>query len=607
WDPQHPERNLPAKRFVELAAHVERAIVGESARWGDQHGESPFTLDDSWKPVRDRVLRDFLPRRSGVLLDQLRAAGLYPNVAAPRFNQHGGEISSGFELSVIATEGRAYYTLDGSDPRAAGGGVSGSAVDAGLAVTGDFVVDGADARVLVPQNGNDGASWTGWAFDDSSWTAGRTGVGYEQSSGYEDFFRTDVEDELHDQNTSVYIRIPFDVESTAMSTLTLSMRYDDGFVAYINGQRVASRNAPETLAWNSAASQNASDSGAVVFQSIDISSSVSALRVGQNVLALHGLNVSAGSSDFLCSAELRGATSSEHSTILSESSLVKARALHNSEWSALHEAQFIVGGPSKLRVSEIMYNPPRPILGEIDADEFEFLELENTGTETIRFDGVRIEGGIDFDFADSAVTELGPGQLLVIVRNLERFRSRYPNDQIVVAGEYRNRLGNGGDLVRIVGPLGDVLEFDYEDVWHPATDGEGRALVAVDTSDDPSGASDAAYWRESLALLGSPGFPDSDSPFGRVLPGDANSDGEVDLSDPIRLLVVLFQGGVSLPCGDDPNAPGNIVVFDANGDGAGDVSDVVHLLAFLFQDGPEPSLGTECQVVEDCEERCLSF
>ena len=38
-----------------------------------------------------------------------------------------------------------------------------------------------------------------------------------------------------------------------LTLLTLSLRYDDGFVAYLNGTEVFRRNAPATLAWNSSA------------------------------------------------------------------------------------------------------------------------------------------------------------------------------------------------------------------------------------------------------------------------------------------------------------------------------------------------------------------
>ena len=38
-------------------------------------------------------------------------------------------------------------------------------------------------------------------------------------------------------NTSAYIRIPFDVaDPTGLIGLTLDMKYDDGFIAYLNGQ-----------------------------------------------------------------------------------------------------------------------------------------------------------------------------------------------------------------------------------------------------------------------------------------------------------------------------------------------------------------------------------
>ena len=89
-----------AGRYASIADRVERSIVGESARWGDvAFGErtksenwffiSPFrditiTLDDHWRPERDRLLREFYPERSKEMLQQLCAAGLYPPVSSPR-------------------------------------------------------------------------------------------------------------------------------------------------------------------------------------------------------------------------------------------------------------------------------------------------------------------------------------------------------------------------------------------------------------------------------------------------------------------------------------------------------------------------------------------
>jgi hypothetical protein len=50
------------------------------------------------------------------------------------------------------------------------------------------------------------------------------------------------------------VRIPFTVADAAqLQSLTLKAKYDDGFVAYINGVEVARRNAPAAPSWNSTA------------------------------------------------------------------------------------------------------------------------------------------------------------------------------------------------------------------------------------------------------------------------------------------------------------------------------------------------------------------
>ena len=117
WDPAHPERNRPAARFAALANAIDSALVAETARWGDQHAAVPYTRDEHWRVERDRVFSSWMPVRSSNVLQQFRAAGLYPNVVAPQFNQHGGEMPPGFQLVVTAPAGSIYYTVNGGDPR----------------------------------------------------------------------------------------------------------------------------------------------------------------------------------------------------------------------------------------------------------------------------------------------------------------------------------------------------------------------------------------------------------------------------------------------------------------------------------------------------------
>ncbi|MFV2068356.1 MAG: CotH kinase family protein, partial [Pirellulales bacterium] len=105
WDPANPERNVPAARYQELADFVELPLVAEYARWGDTgrrgadtlpDGTSLLVTPDTWAAFRDRLFQEFFPQRSGIVLNQIRAASLFPSIDAPAFNQHGGEIEPGF-------------------------------------------------------------------------------------------------------------------------------------------------------------------------------------------------------------------------------------------------------------------------------------------------------------------------------------------------------------------------------------------------------------------------------------------------------------------------------------------------------------------------------
>jgi hypothetical protein len=111
---------------------------------------------------------------------------------------------------------------------------------------------------------------------------------------------------MREVNGTVYVRIPFEVvEPAAMASMKLAMQFDDGFIAYLNGQRVASANAPDAPAWNSDAtdSRSGADELAVEEFTIDFQGK---LKAGTNVLALHGMNSSAGGSDLMLRPRLSG-------------------------------------------------------------------------------------------------------------------------------------------------------------------------------------------------------------------------------------------------------------------------------------------------------------
>ena len=116
---------------------------------------------------------------------------------------------------------------------------------------------------------------------------------------------TDVQTQMLARASSAYVRLPFAVTNpAAYSTLTLRMKYDDGFVAYLNGTEIALRNAPVGPLWNSLAPANRATTNALIFEDIDVTASLGLLRAGSNVLAIHGLAMATNATDFLVLAEL---------------------------------------------------------------------------------------------------------------------------------------------------------------------------------------------------------------------------------------------------------------------------------------------------------------
>ena len=125
-----------------------------------------------------------------------------------------------------------------------------------------FIGQQQQARALVPSDDSLGGDWTTQEFDDSGWDAAQMGIGYDENSTYVPEFGSNgnLGDAFNNVNTSVYIRVPFEVsDPSTITNLTLKMKYDDGFVAYLNDNLIADANAPGGLTWESEATGNHSD------------------------------------------------------------------------------------------------------------------------------------------------------------------------------------------------------------------------------------------------------------------------------------------------------------------------------------------------------------
>ena len=162
------------------------------------------------------------------------------------------------------------------------------------------------------------------------------------------------------------------------------MKYDDGFVAYLNGVEVTRRNVTGEPSYNTRA-QGHLDTAAVVFENIVISEHIGLLRPGNNVLAIHAININAANSDMLVLPELVSGVFGDDSVA-----------------GVPHAQQ-----PNPpIRFGAFDHNPAS---GNQDQ---EFIELLNPNDKAVDISGWSLQGGIQHEFTPGTVIPAG-GRLYV--------------------------------------------------------------------------------------------------------------------------------------------------------------------------------------------------
>lgn len=369
---------------------IDRAIVGESARWGDNRAATSYDRDD-WLANLDNVLWDgmagdasFFEGRTGVTLTGIANRGWLVSLAAPVFNNYGGEVPPGFDVTItkpVGSPGAAeiYYTTDGSDPRLVGGAENPSA---------------------------------------------------------------------------------------------------------------------------------AHSTGPV---SIDIDTAKQ----------------------------------------------VKARIKNGTEWSPIIQATFTLPDVFPVRITELHYHPDN-YPGVTDPEDLEFIELLNTGGQTVSLEGVQITQFTTPPFAFGRGIDLAAGERIVVARNPTVFQSVYGTGiNVLPTGYSTANLSNGGERIALLGPFGETLQdFIYDDIapWPTSPDGGGPSLEIIDPLGD---ATNAANWRASAMVGGSPGTDGELEP----IPGDYDGNRTVEQAD-YNVWRSMFGQLVDPGAGADGNGDGTIDAAD---------------------------------------------
>ena len=169
----------------------------------------------------------------------------------------------------------------------------------------------------------------------TAWTEGPSGYGYSSEADELQFIRTQLND-MPGNYMSVYARLSFTLTAgqiVSFSALTAEVHYDDGFVLYLNGTRVA--DSGQILGNPPLFNQSGGPAMDPPVANVDLTSRINLLRSGTNILAIQAHNASlSGSSDCFASPILRAVVGQAGSIDAPDARVVINELLANSDAAA---------------------------------------------------------------------------------------------------------------------------------------------------------------------------------------------------------------------------------------------------------------------------------
>ncbi|TWT86495.1 CotH protein [Pseudobythopirellula maris] len=330
-------------------------------------------------------------------------------------------------------------------------------------------------RYWVPTDNSVDATWMLEGFDDSAWHTGEASLGFEDiPNSYADLIQTTLESGTQ----SVYVRIPFESSEADALLDRLSLRYDDGFVAYLNGVEIASDHAPETPGFDSLATELRPREAATGEAVFSLTQHSGLLQEGTNVLSLHVMGLEDG--DLLAVPRLSLASGELLAPQLAGNLIAATPGAPNTQLSA----------------SDVVFSHP----GGVFVEPFELTLTSAHVNETIRY---TTDGSVP-----TATSPVYPGPLLIEFSTHVRARAFGPLGQVgdVVSGAFSQTSteigGFTSDLPVIVleGFGGGLPGADFEDasfsLYKPDAE-TGRTSLSA----DPEFTSSMGYHRRGSSTF----------------------------------------------------------------------------------------------------------
>ncbi len=512
-------------RWNAIQQTIDKAIVAESARWGDANGEGAKKRETTWlnnMAYMNTPVTGYWDAILPIAIQRFTNVSLYPLTAQPTFSQNGGFVPTGFQLFLSHPQSSIHYTTDGTDPKGSNNQPSPqSQLISGGVITETPVPAASAWKYLVTPSAPD-PSWTSLAFNDSPWPSGNGQLGYGDA---DEATLIGFGGNTSNRYITTYFRRSFSVSglSTTISARAMILR-DDGAVVHLNGVEIGRTNMPNgPITYSTTALSNPSGTQETTYYEISIP--LNQLVEGNNVLSVEVHKFSPSDGDLSFDARIELIKSNNPTPItLTSSGYINARARTPAgEWSGLNSHYFAVGleppSPSNIVISELHYHPADPthpdeLAVTTDADAYEFIELTNVGQSSVDLSNTHLADGVLFDFPLHYT--LAPGQRCVVVRNQAAFQARYGTGH-AIAGIFGSNngnqtgLNNSGETLSLTHTSGDTtttlftLSYDDSPPWPTTPDGSGPSLM-LRTPQPGTNHNDPSNWVASADTHGTPGL-----------------------------------------------------------------------------------------------------
>lgn len=446
--------------YDEVFDSTELTFLAEAARW------AAIQEYDAFIKKRDTIVNEYLPTRTDHIINLYKANGVYPAIDGVVYNQFGGAISQSFSISLTNPNGSGtiYYTTDKTDPRASGGGLSGSA----QIYNGSFTLS--PGVYTIKARVKSGSTWSAMCP-----------ATFYVDQNYQDLVINEIHynpnDFVNPPDTTSGRNFEF-VEIKNCGSEDVNMRdmfFEKGIRLIIDEDLIIPPDGFAVFAedefwfhqkygfFPDATYRGKLDNGGEKLWLVDPQGTIAdSLRYNDN-------------------APWPGtADKGFYSLALKDCSLDNSIATNWSIQSVFTTPRaenfftdFGEHGFSGIVINEIHYNPFDSIdivTGEtINGRKFEFIELKNIGSVPIDLSGALLARGVDYEFADGVMIQ--PGAFIVLVEDKSSFQDRYG---FAAFDKYDGQLDNGGETLWLVnkdGVLLDAVTYDDTFPWDTEADG----------------------------------------------------------------------------------------------------------------------------------------